>query len=108
MEATPTELVFALAAGAVLGAWFFGALLWTVRSLPASRHPALLLFASFLLRTGVVLAGLGALLTRHWLLPVVAMVGFLVTRQVFLLRGAPGERKSQQEAPFPSGHRSAP
>jgi len=74
------ELAWALAVGLVLGLWFFGGLLWTVRRVPAAQRPVLLMLISFVLRTAGVAAGLVWLMGRHWGLPVAALVGFLAIR----------------------------
>jgi len=50
-------LMLAGVAGLLLGGIFFGGLWWTVHKGMSSRRPALLFFASLLLRTGIVVAG---------------------------------------------------
>lgn len=80
MEIGVAELGLALAVGVGLGAWFFGGLLWTVRLLPTARHPVLLMSTGFVVRVAGVAAGLIWLFGRHWLLPVVALVGFVAVR----------------------------
>ena len=51
------NLVSALAAGFLLGAFFFGGLWWTVQRGLSSRRPALWFLGSLLLRTGISVAG---------------------------------------------------
>ena len=93
MHVSLLDLALALAVGAVLGAWFFGGLLWTVCRLPSTRHPVLLVLASFVIRLAGVLAGLIWLVGRHWLLPAVALISFLVMRYCTLrTRGYPRSR----------------
>jgi F1F0 ATPase subunit 2 len=92
------ELGVALAVGAALGVWFFGGLLWTVRRMPAARRPVLLMLASFGVRAAVVAAGVVWLASRHWLLPLVALAGFVAVRTWMLsTRGAP-RLKGDREA----------
>jgi F1F0 ATPase subunit 2 len=79
------ELSLALAVGAGLGIWFFGGLLWTARRLATARHPVCLMLASFAVRAAGVVAGLTWLVGRHWLLPLVALVGFVAVR-IWMLR----------------------
>ena len=74
------KLGLALAVGAGLGAWFFGGLLWTVRCLATASHPAGLMLASFAVRAAGVVTGMTWLVGRHWLLPVIALVGFIAVR----------------------------
>src|SRR5450759_4117968 len=49
------SLAFALIAGIMLGAIFFGGLWWTVRKGVSAKHPAFWFFYSMLLRTCIVL-----------------------------------------------------
>ncbi len=51
------SLAPALAAGLLLGAFFFGGLWWTVTRGVSSQRPALWFFASMLLRMSLTLAG---------------------------------------------------
>jgi len=92
------ELGLALAVGAALGVWFFGGLLWTVRRMPAARHPVLLMLASFAVRAAGVAVGVIWLAGRHWLLPLMALAGFVAVRTWMLsTRGAP-RLKGDREA----------
>lgn len=75
-----TALVMALAAGVLLGAFFFGGLLWTVRRCLSSRQPALWVLASLLLRTVVVLAGFYYVAAGHWERMLLCLLGFLIAR----------------------------
>lgn len=50
-------LTLAAAVGALLGAFFFGGLWWTVKKGVSSDKPMQLFFASLLIRTAVVLGG---------------------------------------------------
>ena len=59
-------LTLAWLAGAILGAFFFGGLWWTIRKGLSSKHPALWFFISMLVRTSVVLAGFLVLARGHW------------------------------------------
>ncbi len=80
MEVSLPDIALALALGAVLGAWFFGGLWWTVRRLPAARHPALLALASLVVRMVTVVGGMVWLAGRHWTLPAVALAALLAVR----------------------------
>ena len=55
-----------LAAGLVLGAFFFGGLWWTVRKGVSSKQPALWFFGSMLLRMSIALAGFYFVGGGHW------------------------------------------
>jgi F1F0 ATPase subunit 2 len=74
------SLAPALAAGLLLGAFFFGGLWWTVIRGVSSRHPALWFLGSMLLRMTVTLAGFyfaGREDWRRWLL---CLLGFVLAR----------------------------
>lgn len=69
-------------AGALLGAFFFGGLWWTVRQCVNVRHPALWLFASLLLRMSVALTAFYLLGRGHWQRLLMCVLGFLVARLI--------------------------
>lgn len=96
MNVSIGELILAAAVGVALGIWFFGGLLWTVRRLPDARHPAALAFGSFLVRAAGVVAGMLWLAGRHWVLALVALVGYVGVR-VWMVRTVAPSR------PPPSG-----
>ena len=75
-------LAWVLGTGVVLGAVFFGGLWWTVRMGAACRRPALLFLSSFLLRTGVALAGLYFVAGGHWDRLLACLLGFVIARLI--------------------------
>ena len=70
----------AWAAGAALGAIFFGGLWWTIRMGVSSARPALWFFSSLLLRMGVVLAGFYFLSGGRWERLLASLAGFVMAR----------------------------
>jgi len=71
-----------LAAGLLLGAFFFGGLWWTVNRGVSSQRPALWFFGSMLLRMSITLAGfyfVGHENSKRWLL---CLLGFVLARLV--------------------------
>lgn len=70
----------ALAAGMLLGAFFFGGLWWTVIRGVVSPQPALWFLSSMLLRTGVTLAGFCYVGRAHWQRWLVCVLGFVLAR----------------------------
>lgn len=85
----PWLLLLAGIAGAGLGLLFFGGLWYTIRQLPQSRRPALLLISSFLIRLSLTLLGF------YWILGgaaaaidrlLVAFIGFLLVRLLLTRR----------------------
>ena len=72
----------ALLLGVSLGALFFGGLWWTVSRMVVSRRPALLMFGSLLLRTGLALAGFYLVARGHWGRLPVCLLGFIIARMI--------------------------
>ena len=67
-------------AGLIMGAIFFGGLWWTVRKGVSSKRPALWFLGSFLLRTGVVVAGFYVVSDGDWQRLLACLFGFAVAR----------------------------
>ena len=77
------ELLFlasALAAGLLLGAFFFGGLWWTVIRGVSSPRPALWFFTSMLLRTSATLPGFYFIGGEDWRRWLVCLLGFVLAR----------------------------
>lgn len=87
----PWSLAFALAAGAVLGAMFYGALWWTVRRAVSSKRVALWFIGSLLLRMGLALAGLYFVAGGHWQRLLLCLLGFVLARIVVIRLTQPPE-----------------
>ena len=75
-------LVFALVAGILLGAIFFGGLWWTVRKGVLSKQPALWFFGSLLLRMSIALVGFYFVGRGHWERLVACLFGFVIARLI--------------------------
>lgn len=78
----PIAIATGLAAGVALAVVHLGGLWLTVRALPTSRAPALLLLASFVLRTGLVVAGAALVANNNWQALVSLALGFLTIRLI--------------------------
>lgn len=89
----PGALFLAVLVGAALGAFFFGGLWWTVRRLPDSEHPVLLMLASLLVRIAVVLGGFWLVMDGRWERAVACLVGFTVVRFTGVGPAAPRQRQ---------------
>ncbi|OIQ76271.1 N-ATPase, AtpR subunit [mine drainage metagenome] len=74
-------LAQAWAAGAVLGALFFGGLWLTVHRLLLTGRPALWVLGSFLLRSGVALIGFYLVAGGGWQRLLACLLGFVMARQ---------------------------
>ena len=92
-------LILALAAGALLGTFFFGGLWWTVQKGVASNRPEFWFLGSLVLRTGVVLAGVYFVSQGHWSRLAACLVGFLIARVIVVnrLTRAPAEKRTELE-----------
>ncbi|HHF0526902.1 TPA: ATP synthase subunit I [Legionella anisa] len=87
-------LIQALLIGLLLGALFFGGLLWTIRQGVVSKRPALWFLSSFLLRTIVTLGGFYFILTEgQWMRLLLCLLGFTLAR--FILTRRFGEAKQR-------------
>jgi len=72
----------ALAAGLLLGAFFFGGLWWTVVRGVSSQQPALWFFSSMLLRTSVTLMGFYFVGREDWRRWPLCLLGFVLARLI--------------------------
>ena len=75
-------LITALAAGIVLGLFYFGGLWWTTRRLLTASNPILLSLGSFFIRTTMVLAGLYLVMAGDWLRLTASLAGMIMVRLV--------------------------
>lgn len=73
-------IMVALVAGIILGTLFFWGLWYTVKKAVTSRRPALWLFGSFLVRTGVTLTGFYYCARGSWQGMLACLLGFIVAR----------------------------
>ncbi|MEZ4962359.1 MAG: ATP synthase subunit I [Saprospiraceae bacterium] len=80
----PLFLILALLAGALLGAFFFGGLWWTVQKGLTAQNPALWFLGSMLVRTGVTLVGFYFVSDGRWERMVACLLGFVVARFAIL------------------------
>jgi F1F0 ATPase subunit 2 len=100
----PLCLAFALAAGMLLGTFFFGGLWWTVNKGVSSRRPALWFFGSMLLRTCIVVLGFYFILGDDWKRLLAGLIGFIVARLIVTRL----TRVTQQQSQLVQGSGHAP
>jgi len=79
----------AFAAGVVLGLLAFGGLWLTVRRLPRSRRPGLLLLGSFVARLGVSVPVILVVMGGRWERLAACFAGFLLARTVLIRLWSP-------------------
>jgi F1F0 ATPase subunit 2 len=79
-------LALALIAGALLAAFFFGGLWWTIQKGVASDRPALWFLGSLLLRTGTILAGFCFVSQGRWSTLAACLLGFAMARFIVVKR----------------------
>jgi F1F0 ATPase subunit 2 len=80
----PLSLVFALVAGILLGAIFFGGLWWTVCRGVSSKRPALWFTGSMLLRMCIVVLGFYQASGGNWQRLLASLLGFVVARLIVM------------------------
>jgi F1F0 ATPase subunit 2 len=87
-------LALGWAAGAALGAIFFGGLWWTVRKGLSSKQPAYWFSVSLLLRMSIALAGFYFVGRGNWKRLLLSLLGFVMARFVlnWLTRQSPESR----------------
>lgn len=85
-DLSPGRIALAALAGAALAVFFFGGLWWTVRRLPASRRPGVLMAVSLILRLAVTGAGILLVGRGRWENLLACLAGFLVARTLVMRR----------------------
>jgi F1F0 ATPase subunit 2 len=80
------ELLFSFLTGIGLGGVYFAGLWETVRKLPDVEKPVRRMALSYVLRTTIVLSGFYFVMQGEWERLAVAMVGFLLMRELLLRR----------------------
>lgn len=75
-------LILVMAAGIFLGMAYFIGLWWTIRLGLNARRPALLFAGSWLLRTGLTLAGFYLLANNHGQRLLIGLLGFVIGRLI--------------------------
>jgi F1F0 ATPase subunit 2 len=71
---------FSLAAGLVLGTFFFGGLWWTVNRVISSQRPGLWVFGSLLVRMSITLPGFYFVGREDWQCWLLCVLGFVLAR----------------------------
>lgn len=75
-----TFIILAALSGLILGLFFFGGLWWTIRKSIVSKHPALLMLSSLIIRFCVVLAGFYYISLGSWKRILSCLAGFIIAK----------------------------
>jgi F1F0 ATPase subunit 2 len=86
-----TDLILAFMVGIGTGIFYFGGLFWTVRRIPRSKNPTVLMTASFVFRTAVAVACLFLIMGSTWQPIAVSLLGFIAIRMVIVERLKPAK-----------------
>ena len=78
------SFIWALAAGFLLGAFFFGGLWWTVQKGLSSSRPAFWFLGSLLLRTVTAVVGFYYASGGQWERLLICLLGFFVMRRIVI------------------------
>ena len=95
----PLALALALFAGILLGTFFFGGLLWTVRKGVSSNQPALWFLGSMLVRTSIALTGFYVVSAGRWERLVTCLLGFVAARVAVTWLTRPQAESRSQPVP---------
>lgn len=83
------QLLLSFFVGIIAGGFYFSGLWYTVRQLPSTSRPALLLLGSFLLRLVLLLAAIYLFASTHWSYLLSAIGGVLLARTLLIRRWGP-------------------
>ncbi|MCA9047473.1 MAG: ATP synthase subunit I [Planctomycetaceae bacterium] len=101
MPVPATALLLSFAAGVGIGACYFVLLWQTVRRIPDSRQPAVLLFSGLVIRLVLALAGFRLVMGEDWRRAVACLGGFVAARIVVstVLQSAIRKHDSSKDSP---------
>ena len=89
MIAQSISWIFIFLAGGLLGLFYFGGLLLTIRKMTQWKQPALLMILSLFVRVAIVISGFYWLTEGQWRELLVAFFGFIVIRMIMVRRFGP-------------------
>lgn len=78
--------ILAFIVGMALGAFYFLNLWRTVSKLTTADSPTLMMAGNFILRMAVVLGGFYLVMGKHWERALVAVLGFVLMREILTRR----------------------
>ena len=98
MNFSAINLSLSALAGLLLGLFYFGGLWLTVRKIPSSGNPGILILGSFVVRLLVTLCGMYLVMDGKWELLVACLAGFLLMRIVLTRMLGPARSESHLSA----------
>jgi len=100
-------MVLSLFCGLILGLFFFAGLWWTIKKSMISKHPALLVLSSMIIRICVVLIGFYYISLGNWKRILSCLAGFIIAKFILtrLTKSEP-ERKDNNSSEADSAHNS--
>jgi len=78
------KIGLALITGVFIGAIFFGGLWWTVLKVVSSKHSALWIICSLLIRTSIALFGFYFISRGNWERLLMCLLGFIIARYIVI------------------------
>jgi len=92
-------LIFSMAAGILLGIFYFGGLWLTLKQLSSSKNPYIFTLGSFIVRTVISLFGFYLVVRGgHWERLLVCLSGFIFMKIFLMYRLRPEKRAAVHEA----------
>jgi F1F0 ATPase subunit 2 len=82
--------------GVILGIIFFGGLYWTIQQLAETKHPALLMTISLLLRMAILLGVMFYVAKGGYQGILLAMLGMIVVRVIMIFKIKKPEEKTKK------------
>ena len=84
--------------GLVVGLFFFGGLWWTVKRVPRSSRPLLLIFGSLIVRVVVSLTAVYFICDADWRRYLAALLAIFIVRLIIVRRDGPMDYNIKQKA----------
>lgn len=83
------HLLLALIFGFAIGIFYFSSLWITVRQLPITQQPILLIIGSLLGRLSIAVLGFYLIMSGSWQRLLIALLGFVLARSMLIKRWKP-------------------
>ncbi|MBF2016678.1 MAG: ATP synthase subunit I [Rivularia sp. T60_A2020_040] len=83
------HLLLALTLGFVIGVFYFSSLWVTVRQLPTTQKPILLIVGSLIGRLSIAILGFYLIMDGSWQQLLIALLGFVLARSILIRRWKP-------------------